>query len=188
MKKSTMILIVLVAIILLVGGSFISSYNKLIDLNEQVDNQSSNIDTQLERRLNLIPNLVNTVKGYTNHETETIELITKARENLLKANGIEEKAKGNEELSEAIDALMVIVENYPDLKADTQFTNLQDELSGTENRIAIARKEYNEAVKSYNKAIKQIPNNIIASIFNFEEKNYFESKEEAKTTPEVNFD
>lgn len=188
MKKGTIVLIVLLAIVVVIGLFFVSSYNNLVDLKENVESKVSSIDVQLERRLDLIPNLVSTVKGYTSHETEAIELVTTARENLLKANGISEKAKGNEELDNAIDALMVIVENYPELKADSQFTRLQDELAGTENRIAIARKEYNDAVKAYNQKIKKIPTNIIASMFNFEEESYFESKEEASTVPEVNFD
>ncbi len=188
MNKGAVVAIVIAAVLLLLGGSLIGSYNGLVDSRENINNKRADIDAQLERRADLIPNLVSTVKGYTSHETEAIEKVTKARENLLKANGIQEKAEENERLTEAIDALMVIVENYPELKADGQFTKLQDELAGTENRIAIARKDYNEAVKNYNSKIKRFPTNIIASIFNFEEETYFEAKESANKVPEVDFE
>lgn len=188
MKKSSIVILAVALVLIFIGVILGSSYNNLVELEETVTSKEADIDNQLQRRADLIPNLVNTVKGYTKHETEALELVTSARENLLKANGIAEKAEESEKLTNAINALMVIVENYPDLKADTQFTALQDELAGTENRIAIARKEYNDAVKNYNQKLKKIPTNMIASMFKFEEKKYFETKEENKEVPEVNFD
>ncbi|MBQ7105750.1 MAG: LemA family protein [Bacilli bacterium] len=187
MKKGTIILVVIVAIVAIIIGSLVSSYNNLVSLEEKVDKTYSDIDVQLERRADLIPNLVNTVKGYVEHEESVIKNITDARENLLKANTVEEKSKANNELSSAIDALMVIVENYPDLKANQNFINLSDELSGTENRIANARNEYNEAVSNYNSARKKFPVVLIASMFGFEEKDYFEVDESKTEVPDVEF-
>ena len=187
MKRSYIVIIVIVLLILLIGGSLIGSYNSLVGLREEVNSQYSNVEVQLERRADLIPNLINTVKGYVKHEDEVIDKITSARENLLKASDISKKAEANEELTNAIDALMVVVENYPDLKANTNFINLQDELAGTENRIAVARRDYNETVKKYNGKIKKVPTNIIAGITGFKEMDYFEADESKKEVPNVEF-
>ena len=155
MKKSTMVLLGVVAIVIIIIASIGGSYNGLVAKKEKVDRELSNIDVQLERRADLIPNLVSTVKGYTSHETEIINKITSARENLLKANTVSEKSAANSELTSALNALMVVVENYPDLKSSQNFIQLSDELAGTENRIATARRDYNDAVTSYNTAIKE---------------------------------
>ena len=187
MKKSLVILIVIVAILAIIGIGIGMSYNEIVTLKEDISNEYSNIDVQLERRADLIPNLVNTVKGYVEHEEKTIEMITSARENLLKANTVDEKAKANEDLDNALNALMVVVENYPDLKANENFINLQDELAGTENRISTARRDYNETVKSYNTKIQKFPTNIIAKIFNFEKETYFEVEESKTENPTVDF-
>ena len=187
MKKSLVILIVIVAILAIIGIGIGMSYNEIVTLKEDISNEYSNIDVQLERRADLIPNLVNTVKGYVEHEEKTIEMITSARENLLKADSVDEKAKANEDLDNALNALMVIVENYPDLKANENFINLQDELAGTENRISTVRRDYNEAVKSYNTKIQKFPTNIIAKIFNFEKETYFEVEESKTENPTVDF-
>lgn len=187
MKKGYVVIIVVITLLLLVVGGIVGSYNGLINLKEDVDTQYSNIDVQLERRADLIPNLVNTVKGYVQHEEKAIERITAARENLLKASNTKELAEADAELDSAIDALMIIVENYPDLKANTNFINLQDELAGTENRIAVARRDYNDAVKKYNTKIKKIPTNIIANMAGFKEADYFEVDESKKEVPEVDF-
>lgn len=187
MKKSSMIIIGIIVVIIAIIFWGVSTYNGLISLSENVDSEYSNISVALERRADLIPNLVNTVKGYASHEEEVIEKITQSRENLLKADNIDEKASANNELDDAINALMVIVENYPDLKANTNFINLQDELAGTENRIATVRRDYNNAVKEYNTKIKKTPTNIIASIGNFLEKDYFEISESKKEVPNVEF-
>lgn len=186
MKKSYIIGIV-VAVIVVIGISLGSGYNKMVKENENVESAAAQIDVQLKRRTDLIPNLINTVKGYMTHEQKVIDSITTARENLVNAKNIEEKAIANNELSSALNNLMVIVENYPDLKSSTNFINLQDELAGTENRISTARRDYNNAVKEYNATIKKIPTNIIASISGFEKKNYFEVEAAKTKVPSVDF-
>ena len=160
MKKGLGILIGILVVILLLVIGVVSKYNTIVSLNEDVKNAYSNVDTQLERRADLIPNLVSTVKGYVQHEEKVISDVTTARENLLKASNAKELSDASNKLDTAINALMVIVENYPELKADTSFIALQDSLEGTENRIAVARKDYNDTVKIYNSAIKKFPTNI----------------------------
>ena len=187
MKKSSIILIVVVALIALLFISLISSYNGLVSKKEAVTNQYSNLDVMLQRRADLIPNLVNTVKGYTSHENEVIDKITQARQNLLSANSLEDKEKANNELTKSLDALMVVVENYPDLKSSENFINLQDELAGTENRIATARRDYNNAVNTYNSSVKKFPTNILAGMFGFNVEPYFEADSRSQEVPSVNF-
>lgn len=187
MKKSTIIILSVVAVIILLVAMLGGTYNSLVSKSEKVDKELANIDVQLERRADLIPNLVNTVKGYAKHEAEAIEKVTTARENLLKANSAEELNKADKELTSALNALMVIVENYPDLKANQNFIQLSDELAGTENRIATARRDYNEVVTNYNTTIKKFPTNILAGMFGFEEKVYFEVSEGKTEVPEVEF-
>ena len=180
--------IIIVAVIVL--GAFIwvkNGYNKMVVSDENVQAAWSQVENVYQRRADLIPNLVNTVKGFTNHENEIIDKITSARENLLKANTTEEKLAANNELTKDLNALMVIVENYPDIKSSENFIALQDELSGTENRIATARKDYNEAAKSYNTKLQSFPTNIIAGMFNFEKVDYFEADESSKDVPVVDF-
>ena len=181
------IVIVIIAIIAIVGLATVGTYNGLVSSRESVTSGASNIDTALQRRADLIPNLVNTVKGFTNHEDEIIDKITSARQNLLNANTMEEKSAANNELTKDLNALMVIVENYPDIKSSQNFIALQDELSGTENRIATARRDYNDAVKSYNTKLQSFPTNIIGGMFNFEKAEYFEADESAKEVPVVDF-
>ena len=184
-KKSGWIIVAVVVGILALWG--IGTYNGFVGQKAEVDEGSSNIDVQLKRRADLIPNLVNTIKGYTSHEQGVIDSITSARENMLKANTMSEKAAADAELSSALSGLAVVVENYPDLKADTTFVNLQDELAGTENRISKARSDYNEDAKKYNVAIKKFPGSIIAGIGGFSEVEYFEASESEKATPTVDF-
>ena len=188
MKTSTIVIIVIVAIILLLCGMIAGSYNGLVSANEEVDSKYAQISTQLQRRADLIPNLVNTVKGYAKHEKEVIDSVTDARSKLLNANTPGEKAAANDKLTESVNKLLMVVENYPELKADKNFLNLQDELAGTENRITVARNEYNESVENYNKTIKKFPKNIIAGMFNFEEKEYFKNTESANEVPNVSFE
>lgn len=159
---------VIVALIVILATSIVSSYNGIVTMKENVDKKYADINVQLERRLSLIPNLVSTVKGYASHEEEIIQSISDARSKLSAARTTSEKAEANEELTSALNNLMVIVENYPDLKANENFKQLSDELAGTENRIAVARRDYNEAAQEYNTKIIKMPTNIIASIFNFE--------------------
>jgi LemA protein len=187
MKKSAIILLIVVAVIVAIATSFIGIHNDLATKREAVDNALSNIDTNLQRRADLIPNLVSTVKGYVKHEDEVIEKITTAREHLVNAKSIEDKANAESELTNALQALVVVVENYPDLKSSENFINLQDELAGTENRIATSRRDYNDAVKTYNTAIVKFPANMIAGMFKFEKATYFEATEKANEVPTVDF-
>lgn len=187
MKKSNIIIIGILVILLIIGGVLISGYNGLVSKSESVDTALSNLDVMLQRRGDLIPNLVNTVKGYTSHETEIIEKITTARANLANANTVAEKSEANNELTSSLNALMLVVENYPDLKSSQNFIQLSDELAGTENRIAVARKDYNDEVKNYNLAVKRFPNNFLASMFGFEQAEYFTADETSKEVPTVEF-
>lgn len=187
MKKTNIVLIVVIAIVIILGLTLISSYNQIVAKSEEVDNKFATIDTYLQRRADLIPNLVNTVKGYTQHEEQVVNSITEARQKMVNAKSISEKAEANEQLTSALNNLNVIIENYPDLKASQNFISLQDELSGTENRIATARRDYNEAVKDYNLKIKKFPTTIIASMFGYETKEYFQATEQSKEVPTVEF-
>lgn len=186
MKKSYIGFAIVIVVIVLIG-SFISSRNNMVKLSEEVDSKYANIDVQLKRRTDLIPNLINTVKGYMAHEEKIINSITEARSNLVNAKTLTDKAKANDKLTESLNSLNVIVENYPDLKSNTNFIQLQDELAGTENRISNARREYNETVKSYNQTISVFPGSIVANIFKFEKKQYFEVSETDKGVPNVEF-
>lgn len=178
----------LLAIIFILGAWGIGTYNGLVGLKENVDNQSSNISTQLQRRSDLIPNLVSTVKGYTSHESEVLNEISNSRAKLAGAQSMSEKAQADSQLSSALSRLLVVVENYPNLKADSQFTALTDELSGTENRIAVSRRDYNSAVKEYNQKIKTFPANIISGMFGFSSADYFEASEGSEKVPTVTFE
>lgn len=188
MKKGLITGGLIVGVVLVFIMMIASSYNSLVISEEEVNEKFSDISVQLERRADLIPNLINTVKGYTSHEAKIIDSITTSREKLINADSVEEKAEANQELTEAINNLFVIVENYPDLKANSNFIQLQDELAGTENRIAVARQDYNDSVSSYNKTIKTFPKNILAGMFGFDEKQYFEAKESSNEVPEVSFE
>ena len=188
MKNGTKVLIIVGVIVLVLAFVFGGTYNSLVNKKEEVDSALANIDVQLERRADLIPNLVNSVKGYMGHEQNIIDSVTKARENLVNATGVDEKAEANQELTNALNNLFVIVENYPELKSNTNFINLQDELAGTENRIGTARKDYNDVVKDYNKAIKTFPKNLIAGILGFDKADYFEASEGSSKVPNVSFE
>lgn len=180
--------IVVAALVVIFGVWGIGSYNNLVTLRETVNSQYSNIDVQLQRRMDLIPNLVSTVKGYTSHESEVLKQIAESREKLSGASTVSDKANANAELSSALSRLLVISENYPNLKADTQFTALTDELAGTENRIAVSRKDYNSAVQDYNQAIKRFPTVLIASMCGFNSADQFEASEGSKNVPTVSFE
>jgi LemA protein len=187
MKRSMITWIVVGAIALIVIFSAVGSYNRLVTSETAVDNKAAQIDTQLQRREDVIPNLVNTVKGYAAHEKEVFQAIADARSRLAGAGTTEEKSAANGELETALSRLLVVVENYPNLKADAQFTRLMDELSGSENRIAVARQDYNNSVTSYNTKIRKFPASIYASVFGFEKKDFFKATEGAETVPEVQF-
>ena len=187
MKKGYIVIGIILAVIVFAGVMLTSSYNNFVTLEENVDQSYAQIENQLQRRLDLIPNLVNTVKGYASHEKEVIASISDARARLAGANTVEEEATANAELTGALSRLLVVVENYPNLKADQQFTQLMDELSGTENRISVARKDYNDQVAVYNKKVKQFPGAIIAGVTGFDEKEYFTADPKAAEAPEVDF-
>ena len=187
MKKSTIAIIVVIVILIAIIAGLVSSYNGVVSLSEEVDNKFATIDTMLQRRADLIPNLVNTVKGYTNQEQAVIDSVTDARAKLAGANSVEEKANADQELTSALNNLLVVVENYPDLKSSQNFINLSDELAGTENRIATARKDYNDAVKEYNTKIKRFPTNIVSGMFGYGEKEYFQASEGSEEVPAVDF-
>ena len=185
--KNSKIVLIIIAVIAVIAIILIGGYNSIISASEEVENKFPTIDTQLQRRADLIPNLVNTVKGYANQEKEIINTVTTAREKLVGANSVTAKAEADQELTNALSRLLVIVENYPDLKSSQNFIQLSDELAGTENRIATARRDYNEAVKTYNLKIKKFPSNVMANMFGFGEKQYFEASEESKNVPNVQF-
>ncbi len=191
MKKIStgkIVLLSVLAFIVILGIGCVGSYNNLVGLSETVKTQQSNIETQLQRRADLIPNLVNTVKGSSLHESSIIDEISNARASLSGASSLKEKANADSELTSALNRLMVVVENYPDLKANAQYSSLMDELAGTENRITVARKDYNDAVKVYNQKTKTFPTVIIANLFGFKESEYFEASEGAEKVPQVSFE
>lgn len=187
MNKKAIIIGAIILIIVLIIASLGGAYNKMLNKSEEVNSKWSQIDVQLQRRADLIPNLVNTVKGYNIHEKEILTNIAASRAKLAGAGSVAEKAEANSQLNNAISRLLVVVENYPELKASANFQNLMDELSGTENRISVARKDYNESVKDYNLVVKKFPNNMIAGMFGFENKDYFEASEISKEVPNVDF-
>jgi LemA protein len=180
--------IIVIALIVVVGMFFVSIYNSLVKLKNQVKNAWAQIDVQLKRRHDLIPNLIETVKGYMTHERETLENITKARSQAVQAEGIGDKAKAEGELTSALGKFNLVVENYPDLKANQNFLSLQEELTSTENKISFSRQNYNDQVLFYNNKIQMFPSNIIAGMFKFNEEEFFEIKDEKeKEVPKVSF-
>jgi LemA protein len=185
MKNKTVWIILAVVVLLLLGT--VTSYNGLVNLNEGVNGKWSQIDNQLQRRSDLIPNLVNTVKGYAAHESAAIQSVADARAKLGGAQGPTAKAQANDEMSGALSRLLVVAEAYPNLKADQNFRQLMDELSGTENRIAVARKDYNDAVQIYNTKIHTVPDSLFAGMMGFMPKEYFRVDEGAKDVPKVQF-
>ncbi len=162
-----------------------STYNSLVALDEGVKESWAQIETQLQRRMDLIPNYVETVKGYAAQEKDVLVKVTEARSKVAGAGTIPEKIEANNQLTSALSRLMVVVEKYPDLKSNQNFLRLQDELAGTENRIAVARKRYNEAVKEFNTTMRSFPANMIASSFKFKEATYFDAPESAAAPPAV---
>lgn len=187
MKKILVPIGVVLAVVIFLAMLIMPKYNSFVQLDETVNEKESQIETQLQRRGDLIPNLVETVKGYASHEKEVFEDVADARARLAGAEGVSELSEANDEMTGALSRLLAVAENYPDLKASEQFTGLRDELAGAENRIATARKDYNEAVEEYNRQTRLFPGNIIAGVFNFEKKPYFEASEDAKEVPGVDF-
>ena len=188
MKKVLGPIAIIVVILVILGIMLVPSYNKFVNLEESVDQSYAQVENQLQRRLDLIPNLVSTVKGYASHEKEVIAEISDARAKLAGASGPEEQATADTELSNALGRLLVVVENYPDLKANQNFAQLMDELAGTENRIGVARMDYNNVVADFNKQTKRFPGRLVASIFGFDEKEYFKADAAANEAPKVEFE
>lgn len=193
MKKGTIIIVAVVAIIAIWA---ISGYNSLVSMDENVSGQWSNVETQYQRRADLIPNLVNTVKGYAAHEKETLEGVIAARSQAtqikvdptdLTPEKLAEYQKAQGQLATALGKLLAITENYPDLKANQNFLELQAQLEGTENRINVARKNFNDAAKAYNTAIRRFPKNLLAGMFGFDKRAYFEAAEGVEQVPQVQF-
>jgi len=179
--------IVIAVIVVLILLFFWLGYNGLVKRRNQVDNAWSQIDVQLKRRHDLIPNLVETVKGYAAHERGTFEAVTQARANAINAQSPAEQAQAENVLSGALKSLFAVAEAYPDLKANQNFLNLQEELTSAEDRIAYARQYYNDAVGSYNTQIQKFPTNLLAGMFNFEKRDFFDAAPEDTETPQVSF-
>lgn len=195
MKRKGLIVLAIVVIVVLGVYSWMKgSYNEMVRLNEEVQAQSSQIENQYQRRADLIPNLVSTVKGYAEYEKSTLNQVTEARaqasQTRIDINDAEALAKFDQaqgELSSALSRLMAISENYPDLKANQNFRDLQTQLEGTENRISVERRKFNETARQFNTYIKMFPRNILSNLYGFEPVNYFEAQQGAETAPKVEF-
>ena len=195
MKKGLSLIVVL-GVLAIIALWVVNVYNSLVELEENVENAWSQVENQYQRRADLVPNLVNTVKGYAKHEqetfTQTMEARAKATQITIDPSNVTpqqladfQAAQG--ELSQALGRLLAVSERYPELKADKSFLNLQSQLEGTENRCTVARQQFNDTAKQYNVRVRRFPGNIIASMFGFEKKPYFEADEEAKKAPKVEF-
>ena len=182
-----LILIIVLIVIILIIITIIHLYNKLVSLKNRVKNSYAQIDVQLKRRNDLIPNLVETVKGYAAHEKGVLEEVTKARSNVMNASNIKETSDANNQLTGALKTLFAVAENYPDLKANSNFQQLQDQLSDTEDKISYARQFYNDTVLMYNNACQQFPSNILAKMFGFNEEEFFEADVASREVPQVQF-
>ena len=188
MTNTVKILLIVGGIILVIGLLIGGSYNTMVKLDEEVSGQYANIETTLQRRTDLIPNLVNAVKGYASHEEDLFTDLAEAKAKMMGASSVDELEKANNEVTASLGRLFALSEAYPELKANQNFIQLQDELAGTENRIAVARKDYNNVVKKYNATIKTFPKVILAGMFGFDEKDYFEASSNADKVPDVNFE
>lgn len=192
MRRGLVITLVVLAVVVLIGlsiyGSFVSAQNQLVAKDESVKADWSQVDIQLQRRVDLIPNLVETVKGFTKEESTVYGDIANARAGMLNAHGPAGKIEANGKLDSAIGRLLLLTENYPQLKSNEQFLRLQDELAGTENRISVARRKYNETLRDYNTYVRKFPTSIWAGMLGFHANNsYFEASASAKTAPNVKF-
>jgi LemA protein len=188
MAGALIVLLVFGGVLFILAVIMIGMYNALVRLRNQVDNAWSQIDVQLKRRHDLIPNLVETAKGYMKHERETFEAITQARSQAMGAKSVAETAKAEGQLADALSKFMLVVENYPDLKANQNFLALQEELTSTENKIAFSRQNYNDQVLFYNNKIQMFPSNIMAGMFSFTKRDFFEVETAAeREAPKVSF-
>jgi LemA protein len=185
---SIILIAIIIILVIIVIVTIVHMYNNLVGLRNRVKNSYSQIDVQLKRRNDLIPNLVETVKGYAAHEKGVLEEVTKARTGVMNASTIEETSAADNQLTGALKTLFAVAENYPDLKANSNFQQLQGELSDTEDNIAYARQFYNDVVLKYNNACQQFPSSLLAGMFGFKEETYFEAPESEKAVPEVKFE
>ncbi len=184
------ILAILLIVLIVAISAFVGVFNRLQTLDENINNKWAQVENQLQRRNDLIPNLVETVKGYASHESEVFKNIADARSKLsgaMSTGDVKGVEAGNAQLTSALSRLLGIIENYPNLKADKAFLSLQDELAGTENRISVARMDYNEEVKVLNAEIRRFPTNIVANIAHVRGRDYFEAPEDVKAVPKVDF-
>jgi LemA protein len=187
-QKTLLIIVGIIILVIVIPYSYLKgTYNTLVTMDEGVKGAWAQVENQLQRRYDLIPNYVETVKGYAAHEKEVFVKVTEARSRVAGATSINEKIKANNQLSSALSRLLLVVERYPDLKANANFIRLQDELAGTENRIAVERRRFNETVKVYNIKIRSFPTNIIAGMFGFEKAAFFEVPKERQEAPKVKF-
>ncbi len=184
MKKGWIIALVVIVLVIFSG---VGSYNNLVNMNEKIDGNWSQVENQLQRRADLIPNLVSTVKGFAAQEQSILNNIADSRSRLMGAGSVADKAAANDQLNSALSRLLVVVENYPNLKSDANFRQLMDELAGSENRLAVARKDYNDSVQVFNAKIKNFPNVVWAGMLGFDEREYFKAAESANQVPEVKF-
>lgn len=187
MKKAGSKFLIILIIVAVIGLGLFNTYNGLVVTEEKVNQSYADLQTAVQRRADLIPNLVNTVKGYATHEEETLTRITEARSKVTSASNPEELSEANAELTRALGDINVVVEAYPELKANQNFIQLQDELAGTENRIAVARKDYNGVVNTYNSQVRRFPTSIFAKILGFSPKDYFEADPGSEKAPTVDF-
>jgi LemA protein len=186
--KTGLIIVGIIIVVGLIPYAYLkSTYNTLVTMDESVKAAWAQVENQLQRRADLIPNLVETVKGFATQEKEVFIKVTEARSRVAGAGTINEKIEANNQLSSALSRLLVVVERYPELKSNANFMRLQDELAGTENRIAVERRRFNEAVRVYNTEIRSFPTNIVAGMFGFEKATFFEVPKEAQEVPKVKF-
>ena len=182
-----MVFIIIVVVVAVVGISLAAMFNSLVRLNQQSDEAFSDITVQLKRRYDLIPNLVNTVKGYAAHESSVFENVTAARANALNAQGVAETAKADNAFTQTMKSLFAVAENYPDLKTTKSFQDFQTQIEGTENRINVARRDYNGSVNTYNQKVRLFPNNIFAGILGYHVKGYYKADAGAEKNPDIHF-
>lgn len=187
MDLGMIILIIIIIIVIVIALLLVKYYNNLVDLRNRVSNAWSQVDVQLKRRNDLIPNIVETVKGYAAHEKSTLNEVTQARSNISNASTVQEVAEADNQLTGALKTLFAVAESYPDLKANQNFIELQEQLSETEDKISYSRQFYNDTVLKYNNKCQQFPSNIIAGLFHFETKDFFQANEEDRAVPKVEF-
>ena len=187
MDTSVIVIVIIVGLLLLAVFYAIGVYNKLVNARNKVDNQFSQIDVQLKRRADLIPNLVETVKGYAKHEEGTLTAVIEARNKAVSANGVNDKIDAENELTGALSRLFALTESYPDLKANTNFMSLQNDLTDTEDKITYARQFYNDTAMNFNNLVEMFPSNIVAKMFGFKKYTFFAATEKEKEAPKVKF-